>query len=642
MTGLDLDSLLSPSRVAVIGATTKDSGLGRRVLRHLEEASFAGAVEIGDPRSVLREPADVAVVAVPSAHVQSVLDRLEGRARHAVVMSSGFEESGQAALRAPEGTALIGPNSVGLYQADARLVLTFAKAFDDLVDCAQGSGAFLISQSGAFGVRIARAARAAGFPLDGFVGTGNETATSAVDFARALLASAAHRPRVLMLYLEAIRDVDGLLEMLSEARAAGIAVVVLYGGRTAAGATAAASHTSALSTDFEVLAEALRWLGVRLVDSDRELLVAARALAEAGPASGARVAIVTGSGGAGVVAADAVAERGLSVPTLSPDLQGRLRALLPEFATAANPVDVTAQVVADASTVAAVCRAIADSGEVDTILAIGRSDYAQHLVGSAVPVVVGLLDGLAAVVGGAGVTVAGDLDSATMSVAAIAGGDLAPPRSLTVRRAAERTHGVTLSAAQSMSIFEDAGIPVAPWFAATSVSDAASGAARLGFPVVVKTDGDAAEHKALAGGVRLDIGEDRITDAASQLLESCGSILVAAQLRPSLELFVGVRADDRFGLLVTTGLGGSHVELLGRTVTVPAGTPTEHLASRLRAEVFSRGGARYDGLADDVALIAERMVGVALEGYALVEANPIALVDGTLLALDARVVAHHD
>ncbi|KRA25263.1 hypothetical protein ASD65_13160 [Microbacterium sp. Root61] len=642
MTNVNVETLLAPARVAIIGSTSKDSGLGRRVVRHLEVAAFAGEIVVADPTVPLEAVVDVAAIAVPAEHVQGVLDRLEGHARHALVMSSGFEESGRAALRAPEGVSLIGPNSVGVYCAETRLVLTFAQAFDDLVDCAPGQGAFLISQSGAFGVRIARAARASGFALDGLVATGNETSVNATEFGRALLASA-RRPKVLMMYLETVREVESLVELLIEARSAGVAVVVLYGGRTRAGAAAAASHTSALSTDFDVLAELLRSLGAHLVRTDRELLIAARARAHAGVAAGRRVAVVTGSGGAGVVAADALEEIGAIVPPLSPSLQAEVMALLPPFASAGNPVDVTAQAVGDAALIGAVCRVIARSGEVDAVLSIGRAEFEPELRGNeGIPMVLGLLDGMDVGPGGDGVTVVGDIDSAAVAVAAVVadGGD--PSGDFRLVRPTPALRGTVPTASDSLRIFAEAGIDAAPWAGAGTVDEARIHAERLGWPVVLKIDGDASTHKALAGGVRLNVGPDDIAAEAGRLLAASGRIIVASQLSASLELFVGVRDDERFGLVVTAGLGGSHVELTGRTVTVPAGVSSEKLAARLAEVVFDRGGDRYRGLGQGLARIAARMVETAGQGYALVEANPIGVVDGALIALDARVVGHDE
>ncbi|MBV0896133.1 acetate--CoA ligase family protein [Microbacterium sp. NC79] len=636
---LDIHTLLAPRSIAVIGSTSREGGLGSRLLANLASAGFAGEVAAHDPTQEPSADVDIAAIAVPAEHVQSVLDRWEGRAQHAIVMSSGFEEAGSTALRAPRDTTLIGPNSVGLYAQDSRMVLTFAQAFADMTDCPPGGGAFLISQSGAFGARVARAARARGFALDGFIGTGNETALSATTFGRALVESEQHRPRVLMLYIEAVRDADDVVSMLNACREHDVAVVALVGGRSQVGANAAASHTSALATDSDVLIELLKMCGAHVVHSDRELLTAAHAIAVARRVPGHRVALVTGSGGAGVVAADILASHGLAVPTLSAELQASLLAHLPAFASAANPVDVTAQAVADAELVGRLCAEIAASGEVDAVVAIGRTAFVAPLQQLKVPAVVALLDGLGAPEMSGDVFVAGDLEAMGEAVAALTGAVRRDAPVELIRHDAELAE-VTLSASDSLALFEEAGIEVAPWAVVQSPDEAEKHAGALGWPVVLKSDVDAATHKALAGGVRLGVSREALRSSVAVMLAGSEQVIVATQIAASLELFVGVRHDPTFGLVVTAGLGGSNVELMGRTVTMPAAVSAAELTAALNENVFARGGQRYDTLAAQLADVAQRMIRVAQRGYGLVEANPIGVADGSLIALDARVVVH--
>src|SRR5699024_7172220 len=104
----------------------------------------------------------------------------------------------------------------------------------------------------------------------------------------------------------------------------------------------------------------------------------------------------------------------------------------------------------------------------------------------------------------------------------------------------------TLSAAQSMQLFEEAGIDVAPWGLGATVSEVKTLAGRYGWPVVLKNDTDAAVHKALSGGVRLGVGPDDIDEVAASMLMKTRRLLVASQLRPELELFVGIRNDEEF------------------------------------------------------------------------------------------------
>ncbi|MGI5422116.1 acetate--CoA ligase family protein [Actinomadura luteofluorescens] len=639
----DLRPLLSPATVAVIGGTSKETGLGARTLRHLRDARFGGEVLTPAPRDGLDRDVDVALLCVPAAAAQEVLDRIDGRAKFAVVFASGFEETGGGSLTTTRGTIVLGPNTVGLYHAPDRAVLTFAQAFDSLVDCRRGSGAFLVSQSGAFGARVVTAAARYGFHLDGFIGSGNETQLDACTLARGVLAAA--EPRVLLLYLEGIRDAGTLQALLADAAARGVPVVCLLGGLSEAGSTAAASHTAAVSTDIAVTRELFEAYDAALVRSDRELVLAGLGLSLMGRAAGRRAGIVTGSGGAGVVAADLLGGAGLEVPVLSAGLQERLMAHLPDIASPRNPVDVTAQTIGDDTTLEKVCATLRESGEVDLVVVIGRESQAAAAgahAGAAPPTVVATLDRDPATVRPrieAGEVVLPDLDSACRVLASCA-----PPRwgGVAVLRTAATGRGSLDSdptASESLRLVADAGVEVAGWGAATTADEVLAHGERLGWPVVLKSDVAAGVHKARAGGVRLDVTEATAREAAASLLASGVPLIVARQLRASMELFAGVRRDPQWGSVVSAGLGGAHVELLDRTVAMPAALGAEHFARRLAAELFDRVPGRYDGLAAGLAAAAFALAGLAdRTGAALVECNPIGVVDGRIVALDARVV----
>ncbi|MFV2175916.1 acetate--CoA ligase family protein [Actinomadura sp. LOL_016] len=639
----DLRPLLSPATVAVIGGTSRETGLGARTLRHLREARFGGEVLTPDPRDGLDRDVDVALLCVPAAAAQQVLDRIDGRAAFAIVFASGFEETGGGSLTTARGTIVLGPNTVGLYHAPDRALLTFAQAFDSLVDCRHGSGAFLVSQSGAFGARVVTAAARYGFHLDGFIGSGNEVHLDACTLARGVLAAA--EPRVLLLYLEGIRDAGALQALLADAARRGVPVVCLLGGLSEAGSTAAASHTAAVSTDTAVTRELFEAYGAALVGSDRELVLAGLGLSLMGRAAGRRAGIVTGSGGAGVVAADLLSSVGLEIPVLSAGLQERLKAHLPDIASPRNPVDVTAQTIGDDATLEKVCTTLRGSGEVDLVVVIGRENQAAAAgahAGAVPPTVVATLDREPAGVKPrieAGEVVLPDLGSACRVLASCA-----PPRSgvgagLRTPAAGPGSLDSDPTASESLRLVADAGVEVAGWGTATTVAEVPALGEELGWPVVLKSDVAAGVHKARAGGVRLDVTAATARVVAAELLASGGPLIVARQLRASMELFAGVRRDDQWGPVVSAGLGGAHVELLDRTVAMPAALGAEHFARRLAAELFDRVPGRYDGLAAGLAAAAFALADLAdRTGAALVECNPLGVVDGRIVALDARVV----
>ncbi|MBD0736706.1 acetate--CoA ligase family protein [Streptomyces sp. CBMA29] len=641
--------LLNPERIAVIGSLSKPTGLGSRTVRHLRDSGYPGEIVAAGRPDAIPGEVDVAVVAVPAAATPDVLAQLSGRAAHVVVYSSGFDEAGSTRPLAYPGGRLLGPNTVGLHYAPTRTMLTFAKAFDDMTDCRHGSGVVLLSQSGAFGARLLRAARKHGVDCDGFIATGNEHDLSAVEMACDLIASESHRPRVLAMYLEGVRDGPAFDRMLATARSADVRVVVLLGGASESGAEAARSHTAAVSPDHSVLTELCAMHGAVVVSGDREFVEVVVGLCLLPPARGNRIGVITGSGGAGVVAADILAAHGRSLAPLGHSVRERLGALLPAYASAANPVDVTAQVIGDTERVADVRAALVESGEVDAVLVIGRAEQAEWVAGDrGVPVVLGLLDGDAATVARyvrAGHPVLPSLEAACRVLRALTAGGAEPPPGPPPGPAAAPGPSAGADAyrgedtAASMRFLDAVGIPVAPWEEVTDVAGAVAAGTRLGWPVVVKANLPTLAHKAARGAVRLDVHRADADDTARELLMVAPSLLVARQVRAGPELFVGVRRDPRLGLVVAAGLGGGHMELLGRTVTLPASAPAAWLAARLRADVFGRAGAGYAHLPDLLAATAARLTDLAVRhDLSLVECNPLVETDARLIALDARVV----
>ncbi len=644
----ELERLLRPQRVAIIGSTSKTSGLGARTLTHLEGAGFAGEVLKVSSAKDIEVPVDVAVVAVPSSAVPEVLADLEGRAAHAIVYTSGFAETGEAGLESfhSETLGILGPNTVGLYYAPSRAVLTFAAAFDDILDCPAGSGAFMISHSGAFGVRIARAAARRGLPLDGFVATGNEDGYRATDVMHAILQSESLRPRVVLLYLESVRGGLALARELESARRHGVRVVLLAGGRSQVGLEAATSHTAAVSADHHVIAEICQMYGAVIVDSDRALVDAAIGLACNPLPRGRRAAVVTGSGGAGVVAADLLSDAGVDVTRIGDETRATLTELLPAYASVANPVDVTAQVIADGELVARVGRVLAGAGEIDVLLVVGRAEQAEtiarSLEGTGCALVVATLDGDASTTAPLvrqGIALAPDLESACRAVASLTTSSRADTSIPTELRASTPgAHRGDFDAFESVRHVERAGVRCAPFRLATSIDDAHVAADEVGWPVVLKANVGASTHKAKTGGVRLDVTGWTIEVAACELLEHSGSVIVARQLRGGPELFASVRRDPTFGLVVVAGLGGGFVETIDRVVSLPVFASASWIESRLKDDVFGYGddGRRWASLlAETVHKLAEL---AAHLGASLVECNPLIEFEGELVALDARIL----
>ncbi|MBI5018278.1 MAG: acetate--CoA ligase family protein [Deltaproteobacteria bacterium] len=353
----EVRALFCPRSVAFIGASAGLGKWGQVLPANLLAGGFPGPVYLvnakggilfGRPvyRSVadVPGPVDLAVITVPAEKVLALFPDLRGKGvRHAVVITSGFGETGpegrerEASLLAAareSGVVLLGPNTMGLCNPPAGVFLTGVH-----VRPRPGTTA-LVSQSGNLGVQLLTFAERQGLGIRAFAGSGNEAMVSVEDLLEAL--GEDDLTRTVVLYVESIKDGPRFFEL---ARHVGRRkpVVVLKGGRTGAGAAAAASHTGAMASDLHVFEGACRQAGVILVEQPTDLLDASAAFSSVPLPEGRRVAILTLGGGWGVVASDLCAEHGLTVPELSAEVVRRLDRLLPSYWSLANPVDLVGE-----------------------------------------------------------------------------------------------------------------------------------------------------------------------------------------------------------------------------------------------------------------------------------------------------------
>lgn len=355
--GTGLDAVFEPASVAVYGASATDSDrLGNRLLRNV--AASGRAVTVVHPRAQevdghaavpsLDASVDLALVSVPAERaVEAVADAADGGARAAIVLASGFGESGPDGRRRQErllaaaratGMRIVGPNCMGVVSRLGPDTWLDGSYFAEVPRTA--GGVSMVSQSGAFGGMFLREVTARGAGLARFLSIGNAADVGLAD-ALAWLATD-ERTTAIGCFVESIADGAAFIAAASTASAR-VPVVAIKAGRHAAGARAAASHTGAIAGVHGALRAAfLRSEVSEATRSDDffDRLFAAGAVARKG---GRRVAIVTVSGGPAVLAADACAELALELPELAPATQEALRALVPDFAPVTNPVDLTPQ-----------------------------------------------------------------------------------------------------------------------------------------------------------------------------------------------------------------------------------------------------------------------------------------------------------
>ncbi|MFH1484780.1 MAG: CoA-binding protein [Chloroflexota bacterium] len=351
-----VEVFFEPKSVAVIGASRTPGKLSNTILKNLIALKYQGRVFPVNPnateidglrayRSVadIDDEVDLAVIAIPAPLVlDAVKDCARKGVKGVVIISSGFNEIGEEGaqrqselvrLAAQNGMRIVGPNTTGILNTHNKFTTTFV----ELKEVREGSVAF-IAQTGMFaGMVLERILTSERFGLSKVAGLGNKSDVADHDILDYLVQDAS--TRVIIMYVEGIKDGKRFLESARRV-AREKPLIVLKGGTTEAGAKAARSHTGSLTGSDDVFEALCRQAGIiRAYDFD-ELVDFAKMFAYQPLPRGNRLCIVTLSGGAGVLAADACLQCGLRIADLSEHTLQSLAEKMPSWANVGNPLDV--------------------------------------------------------------------------------------------------------------------------------------------------------------------------------------------------------------------------------------------------------------------------------------------------------------
>jgi acetate---CoA ligase (ADP-forming) len=633
----ELQALLSPQSIAILGASADLGKVNGRTLRFLLEKGYGGKIFPVNPKyesiaglrcypavAALPEAPDLAVIAVPASQVLGVVRELAQRgARSAVIFSSGFAEMGEsgraleqqlAAAAAQGGMRLCGPNCLGLINAFDRVIATFGQFAEG--DTPPGPVAF-VTQSGAFGTAIAALARRRSLGLGYFINTGNECDADFVQIMRAVLDDP--RIRVGAGYLEGVRDGRGLRALAEHAMETGKPLALTKVGRTAAGARAAASHTGALAGTDAVFEGVIRGLGVTRARNEEHMLDMVEVLGRCVLPEGRGLGIVTQSGGAGVLMADRAEETGLQVTLLTQQTREALARVIPGFGTTGNPVDVTGQFVSEPDLLFDSVRIVmADPGvHVGVVWLQLMDSHVEKLVKIfnkinnlikkpwVVCWVAAPEDALRQL-RAAGIPVLRGAEPAVDAVAALARyaearrhwlADAPACKALKLPTPALPATSGAVGSLEGQALLQSYGVTTAAARQATSADEAIAAAEALGYPVVLKIESPDILHKTEAQGVALNLKDAAAVRAAyDKLLANAGAykagariagVLVQAMAQGEVELVIGLKRDPTFGPVVMVGLGGVLIEVF-KDVVFRAAPVTEGEALRMLDELKSR------------------------------------------------------
>jgi acetyltransferase len=639
----DLEPLLNPRSIAILGASADLAKVNGRTLKYLLAKGYRGKIFPVNPKydrigelacypdvASLPETPDLAVVAVPARAVADSLRELGRRGtKAAIVFSSGFSEMGEAGRKLEEeavaiarqtGLRILGPNCLGLINSYDSVMATFGQYADGATP--PGPVGF-VTQSGAFGTAIAALARRRGLGLGYFVNTGNESDVEFVQVMRAVLEDG--RVKVGAGYVEGLKDGRGLIELAGQALRAGKPLVLAKVGKTDAGARAAASHTGSLAGADHVFDGVARGCGIVRARNEEHMLDIVEAFAHCAPPGGNGLGIVTQSGGAAVLMADRAEELGIRVPVLAQATQERLKKVMPVFGTSTNPVDVTGQFVAEPGLLRDAVRIVLDDPQVhvaivwlqlmdayvDPLLAIFdeiKASVTKPFIVCWVAAPERALEGLRArgiaVLRGAEPAV--DACAALMQFAQARRECLAEsgaPEEKSLQISDLKVFSGIVPTLPARAMLASSGVETAACELAKSADEAVGAAERIGYPVVLKIESRDVPHKTEAQGVALGLNDAAAVRAAhAAILDNArrhkgdakiDGVIVQAMAQGGVELVVGLQRDPVFGTVVMAGLGGIHVEVLKDVVFRPAPVTAAEAGRMLDG---LRGRALLDGV----------------------------------------------
>ncbi len=659
----DLQPLLAPRSIAVVGASDQP-GTGKAVLANLRVCGFGGALVPVNPKyetvdglpcvpdlSRLPHPVDLAIIAIPAAHIARALGSVApGAVKAAVILSAGFGETGARgkALEADvlaaardRGIRFCGPNCLGFINVHGRVAAYSAS----LRQRPRPGGIGIVAQSGTVCIGLVNARADLGFSH--VLSTGNEADLTADECIRFLVEDS--RTECIGLFLEGVRSAEGFLSALDLAEEAGKPVVVLKAGRSDTGRRATLAHTGSLSGSDRVFRGLFRQKGVIQVSDMDEQLATLGLLSGGRRPAGGGLGVTTVSGGQCALICDTAEDIGLELPDLAPKTSERLAAVLPEFAAGANPLDTTGVGVVRHDLYEECLRALADDPGVHFVAALqdipaglgpsSRKNYheicgrlvkvsrstdkpvalftqfggamdpemEETLREGGVPLLQGLIPGLRAI------------RNSVRWAERMRAGRLEPdePRGDPDEAVAEKLRGANgpLSERESKEVLARCGVAVTREALAKSEAEALEAAESLGYPVVLKVDSPDLPHKTEAGAVRLGLDSPGgVRSAYREVLDSAlryrsdariKGVLVAEQAEPGVEMIIGLSTDPQFGKTVLIGMGGILAEILEdasvRLVPITR-RDAEEMLDELRASKILKG-VRGRGPSDREAVI---------------------------------------
>ncbi|AIT81443.1 acetate--CoA ligase family protein [Novosphingobium pentaromativorans] len=699
--------LCAPKSVAIVGASPRAGSFGANVRDNC--AGYEGELYLVNPGyeeidgqrcypslAALPVVPDSVVVTVKRELVQPVIEEcVELGIGGAIIFASGFAEVG-IAQRAEEqrrlveiarkgGVLIAGPNTVGSSNFVNGALLTFSP--DMLILPPTNKAAIgVVSQSGAVGYSQSQAMHH-GANLSHMLVCGNSADVDIADYVGYLAEEPSCHAIVCM--IEGMDDPNRLVTAAKKVRDSGKPLILFKAARGEIGAAAAMSHTGSMAGSHKSYVAALEAVGAIFIDDQDALLDTAAFLAKAGTPSSDGVAIITASGGWGIICADHAEDAGIALPPLPAQTHETLAGLIPEFGAVANPCDVTAQILANRESFAKAAGSMLQEDCYGLLVfpqtwTTKRNEPAYERMFEAVGDVAREHGKVACMIWtsgwleGPGVAAAERNDSVAVfrsarhcfnaiaiwhkRAAAIKAQGAAPASHLSPETAASNVKAMLQGAPDKVigersakAMLSAYGVSVVGERTAATAEDAAKAASEMGFPVVVKVESPDVPHKSEAGGVRLNLNsEAEVLAEGKAALEAVAAyapdaridgLLVQTMLGRGVEMLVGSTRDAHFGPMIVVGLGGVLTEIMADVALRPAPVSVSQ-ARAMIAEL--RGRAILDGARNlpkvDIEALAEAVARVSELAFdqrneiAEIDVNPLICDGDRIVAADALII----
>ena len=691
---------LSPKTIAVVGVSTNPSSFGARTIARL--AHFQGELFQINPRyeeisgrpcyssiSALPKVPDCVVVATGRDQVIDIVRECAGAGvGGCIIYASGFAEGGAeqgiaeqnelTRIAQDSGMRIIGPNCIGLANFTIGANITFYSETQLEAPAAHSVG--IVSQSGALGNALIQSIER-GTQVSHMLASGNSCDVDVADFVSYLVDDPGCR--AIACLFEGMNDPNRMIEAARRAWAADKPLILYKIAESEQGASAAMSHTGSLAGSHAAYRAALERYGVVFVDQLEALMETAAFFAKMGPAKACAAAVIATSGGATVIAADKAEAHGIALLQPEAAAQAVLDANVPDFGSARNPCDVTAQVVNNPASLTACLNALfadptygavvlanpyASAVTVDRIDTLGREAAQAGKAGCWISFTDWLEGpGLVDAERHPHVGLFRSFDRCFRTLSAwhwrtdlrnVPIQDDAPTLPTEIRDQAatllDQASSNTLTEREAKSVLSLYGVPVVEERLVQNADDAVQVASGQ-YPVVIKVESPAIPHKTEAGVIRLNLGDEAALRQAHAAImanalretspDSIRGVLVQPMIPSGVELMVGVRNDLQFGPLLVVGMGGIMVELLRDTALLPAPvTPAEaeRMLRSLKGFALLKGfrGSEPADISQLVRIICNvgRFAADHADRILEIDINPLICAGGRITAVDALIL----